>query len=669
MRIYYQESEYDCGVSVTRSLINHFLGKNISRTEIFDQLNISAQGLSIFELEEINKKYGIHLESYRVSLQELQKSDIQEFFVILLYRNHSEHFAIAKKRGKALILYDSTMGKIHMNFQQLAPIFAEKILLIQKIDTNSPAPLINYSESEISILQIHKLWKTTGISLLIFVFIILSFAIHKLIFEDVIQSHHWGNISAFIFLSLFLICIWSLGEYIKDIFYLQDKQWYLKNLYSLFFEKLENKKNYFFSKIGKNQLLLLHQHIQNISLFYGELLSSFISGILISATLTLYLVYLQPWFLVIILVMFALKFANYQFIKKWDSIQFSQTLQNSINVQKILFALNNFLKKEWNLHKFLFLNKSIKNEITAYQLTEKECNYKKILFSKLNFFITHAINIAIYIISCYLYFRNDISLSNMVLAGMIYSQLNIHLDKIISTGIHWEKCMESLKQFKHFLFNDNITEKNKMNISLPAVIALKELNYHNGVKTIFHNLNLEIYPDTFLMGSSGIGKSTLYKLISSKLPNALNSVFFNKIAISDISEKCFNQLIIYQNSQTESKEFNWAELVQYVNSDQIEKIHVLIDKIGISYGQNPATYKLSDGQRQFINLLNLLKFSQKILLLDEVTSHINHEIKQEVFKTIFPILKTRNFVICSDHNTEFSEFFKHQINLNQILEA
>ena len=191
MKIYYQESEHDCGVSVTRSLINHFLKKEVSRTELFDQLNIRDRGISIFELESINKKYGIHLEAYKLSIKELQQNPLTGFFVMLLYRNNSEHFVIAKKYRSSCLLYDSELGRFRVNYQQLASIFSGKILLVEKIDSSSKSRIVvNYAEKELSILKLPRLVRNILLELIVFFTLIVSFAINKLVFEDVIQSHH-----------------------------------------------------------------------------------------------------------------------------------------------------------------------------------------------------------------------------------------------------------------------------------------------------------------------------------------------------------------------------------------------------------------------------------------------------------------------------------------------
>ncbi|AHC39802.1 ABC transporter ATP-binding protein [Mycoplasma ovis str. Michigan] len=669
MKIYYQESENDCGISVTRSLINHFLKKEVSRTEIFNQLNISERGISIFELETVNKKYGIHLEAYKLSIKELQKNPLQGFFVMLLYRNNSEHFVIARKLQNSCILYDSELGKLRVNYQKLASIFSGKILLVEKIDSSDKSKiLVNYSEKEISILKFPKLLRNISLELIVFFLLITSFSINKLIFEDVMQSQYLGNIASIIFVTMLVVLIWSLLEYIKSIYYLKDRQWYFKELYGVLIDRLEKKKNYFFSKLSENQYLMIKEYSETISLFYSELLSILVSSVIIASLISLYLIYLQFWFLVLIIVLILTKTINFYIVHKLDNTGIEKLLKHNVNIQKLIFKLNQFLKTEWDFSKFSLLNSSLSSEISDWQLTDQFFQSRKTLFLKLNFFMTQLINCSIYFIGAYLYLQKNITIATLISSGLAYMQLSNALDKLILNSFHWTKYSNAVTQFKHLLFNDNLPEVRenlKVRTISPKFIEIKGLTYHNGEKIIFNNLNLLIYPNSFIYGPSGIGKSTLYKLISAQLPDSIGSIFINGTSLSNLWENSLNKLVIYQNSKSEPLEFDWIKLRQSLIGEKLELLLYLASQIGIYDYQNLSGKELSDGQRQFANCLYLCTLSGKILLLDEVTSHINSSIREIVFEHLFPIIFQKNFVICSEHNLELKKFFVNHIDLEQ----
>ncbi|AFO52470.1 ABC transporter ATP binding protein [Candidatus Mycoplasma haematolamae str. Purdue] len=665
MKIFYQEAENDCGISVTRSLIHHFFNREITRTELSDQLSLSPKGISIFELETLNRKYGIHLEGYQLSIEELQKLDIKDFFVVLLFRNNQEHFAIAKKNKGGVTLYDSELGRFSLNYQRLGTIFSGKILLIEKVDTKENLPLVVSTSKEFSALQLPKLWRNTLLELTVFLFLVISFSINSLIFRETLQDSNLGNIPSIIFITFLLISAWTLAEYIKEIYYLKDKQWYTKYLYQVLLEKLEAKKNYFFSKLPKNQLLMVGQYISNLSTFYGELLSSLIANVVISLCLTIYLVYLHIWFLALIALLVSIKALNYFISKRLDLLQLSLSWKNNISIQKTLFTLNHFTKHEWNYQGLLSLTSSLREEVGKYQLEDKVFQTRKILFSKANFFLTNGLNISIYIVGCYLYFHRSLTAASLILSGVVFVQFNSSIEKLFHISLQWAKSLSSMKQFKLFLFNDNYSEEKKVEVGLPSSIELRDLNYHNGRKDVFESFNLTIFPNTFLTGSSGIGKSTLYRLIASKLPDCTSSIFFDGVAIEDISEECFNRLVIYQNSKTEPRDFDWSRLSSYLLPDQVDVVRKLTAELGIYIGSQEQ--KFSEGQRQFVNLLSLLQYSNKLFLLDEVSSHINREIKEKIYQKLFPIFSSRNFLICCEHDLSLKKYFPNHLNLDQLL--
>lgn len=140
MIITYQNHENHCGICVINSLIKHYF-KTSDFNEILTNANINSNGLNIFEFESLCLKYGILAETYETNIIELEKLNINNYFVLVIYNNNNNHFVIAKKIKNGIKIYDSAKGKYVLDYQQLSKIFANIFIKISKIKSKQPTRL------------------------------------------------------------------------------------------------------------------------------------------------------------------------------------------------------------------------------------------------------------------------------------------------------------------------------------------------------------------------------------------------------------------------------------------------------------------------------------------------------------------------------------------------
>lgn len=76
---------------------------------------------------------------------------------------------------------------------------------------------------------------------------------------------------------------------------------------------------------------------------------------------------------------------------------------------------------------------------------------------------------------------------------------------------------------------------------------------------------------------------------------------------------------------------------------------------------NLKIQNISSGQAQFINLVLLLQLKNKLIILDEATSHIDKKIKNIIFQTLIDKIAQNNFLICTEHDLAIADFFKQKI--------
>ena len=200
------------------------------------------------------------------------------------------------------------------------------------------------------------------------------------------------------------------------------------------------------------------------------------------------------------------------------------------------------------------------------------------------------------------------------------------------------------------------------------------------------NINLEFRKGeiTMIIGSNGSGKSTLLSCIAnlSKYEGliTLDNIDIKKIKNIDFRKKMG---IVFQNPNNQvifNKVYDDIKftLENLEVCDYEEKIKETLKLVGMEKHINSNPYNLSMGERQRVALASVLATDKEFLLLDEVTSMIDYNGKQEIYKLIKKLKKDNlgiimttnivdeliyadNIVIINDNHTIKGVYKKEEI--------
>jgi putative hydroxymethylpyrimidine transport system ATP-binding protein len=152
-------------------------------------------------------------------------------------------------------------------------------------------------------------------------------------------------------------------------------------------------------------------------------------------------------------------------------------------------------------------------------------------------------------------------------------------------------------------------------------------------RVLFRDLELNITANeiTCLLGASGVGKSTILRLIAGLDTGAK---FTGNITASD--QKEISSRIAYMAQGGEL--FPWLSVIDNVmlgaklrgeKSDETRALNV-IDKVGLSGHINKKPAKLSGGEQQRVSLARTLMEDRSIVLLDEPFSALDAKTRSEM---------------------------------------
>lgn len=186
-------------------------------------------------------------------------------------------------------------------------------------------------------------------------------------------------------------------------------------------------------------------------------------------------------------------------------------------------------------------------------------------------------------------------------------------------------------------------------------IILKDLVCgYNNFSTPILNLNIVYGSKIQITGKNGSGKTTLINTILGKI-EPLNG---NVIVGSAVKLGIISQDTININSKCTVIEY----LTNKKDNIDLSLIFILLDKFGINYTDKDKIYNtLSPGERTKVNLVKIALDKINVLILDEVTNHLD----KEAIDLIFELISLYNGTIISiSHNRKYNEIFNADICLD-----
>ena len=173
-------------------------------------------------------------------------------------------------------------------------------------------------------------------------------------------------------------------------------------------------------------------------------------------------------------------------------------------------------------------------------------------------------------------------------------------------------------------------------------IEYKNIKFNINDKEIIKNLNLIIKAkeNLFITGESGVGKSTIFKLLLGYYNLAGGNILINNKNIELLNINNIRNLITYV-SQNEKLFTNSIYNNLSLICDEKEKIIKALNTVEFNYSNFGLDYlieengiNLSGGERKKIILERALLKSKQIIILDECFNEIDNNIERKIIKNI-----------------------------------
>ncbi|GBU12892.1 iron export ABC transporter ATPase [Enterobacterales bacterium] len=175
------------------------------------------------------------------------------------------------------------------------------------------------------------------------------------------------------------------------------------------------------------------------------------------------------------------------------------------------------------------------------------------------------------------------------------------------------------------------------------------LNHHPLLEPISFDLNPGEF--TLLTGPSGSGKSTLLKIIASLLTQTGGTIRFKGEDITRLKPETYRQQVSYCFQTPtlfgDTVRDNLA-LPYEIRGKKMDdgKVKEWLTRVNLSADMlDKRTQELSGGEKQRVSLLRNLQFLPEVLLLDEITSALDEENKQNINQIIAGLVAEQQLAV------------------------
>jgi ABC-type polar amino acid transport system ATPase subunit len=197
------------------------------------------------------------------------------------------------------------------------------------------------------------------------------------------------------------------------------------------------------------------------------------------------------------------------------------------------------------------------------------------------------------------------------------------------------------------------------------MLKINQLIKTFGTKKILNNISLAVKKGEIavFLGSSGVGKSTLLRLL-----NNLESADSGTISLNDKTldlatintthtvGMVFQHFNLFDHLTVEQNITLPLEKILKKNASDAQKLaHHLLQRYGLLDKNNKYAFQLSGGQKQRLAIARAIAMEPKIMCLDEPTSALDPVLTSYVANNIQQLATDGYIVLVATHDTDLIE--------------
>ena len=663
MKGVYQQSLKDCGVACLLTIIKYYKGNNTFENVRY-LTKCNNNGTSALNIVNASKKLGFDCKGIKCNYEYLEKIVMPCICHIELFNGYNHFIVLNKVNKKYVKVFYPEKGNKKLLKEEFNKIWTKNVI---ELIPNRKLDVIQTEKNNLlkKIIK-ENIYLYLFILILSFIFLCLNI-LNNYYFKTLLDNNNYIYI---LIIFVIIILLKEISNFIRNKIIMKLQYNVETYLYNNTHKKLLSLPIYYFNSRSKGDIITKFYDLEYIKdLLIQVPFTLFIDLFLIIITiLILYFInstLLKMFFLIIILYVLILKIFN----KKIKNMVMINQEKNSFKNSILLENINNIYSiKNMNIENYR--NNIFNKSLISYCDSVK--NYEK----KYNFIILMK-NLVLYIGTAYIIFygiiltKNEIILlSELILFNSLIIYIVEPLNNLFNIIPLLKNSINALKRIDEIFLIENKVKNEKI---IKYDITINNLCFsYDGYKNILKNFSYYIKENEKLVviGDSGIGKSTLFKIINSEYEIENNMIYIgskdinlidtsNVISYVSQDEKLFNDTL-YNNIVLNNDYKEMDEILKITGINKLlYKKNINLDTLIGQEGLN-----LSKGERQRIILARVLLKKSKILILDEALNGIDEVEEKNILKSIKEKFNDKTIIYIT-HNINICNIFDQVLNFNQ----
>ena len=485
------------------------------------------------------------------------------------------------------------------------------------------------------------------------------------------RNMHTIILSILIFVSIPLlhICIKSIFNYFAIVFARNKGNEYAIQL----MEKLIHQPLRFFDTHNSIELLTESgRELSNLLLFYIKDISSYYSAILSSVIIFIILCSYHPVIGVFQILFLPLSIIPVRFIHiKLEGLVNNVLEKNAKNNQlkADIFKNIDYIKSN-NLETF-YINKIKENNDAVVSVWGSVASMESLAGVWINGFMTSLFTgLSFGIVALLMMYTTQLTVGTIISVVSYCELLYSYLNTVFSTEIEKGKFKGEFTKTKELFELDFDTSRNQHPFSFKRAIQFHKVDFQYTNTRILKELTMVLpaHKWTVILGESGVGKSTILKLIEKFYTEYEGKIMVDDISLKDIDNHDLRSKVAYLSqspslfpgsirsnlavgNDTITDEMIWGVLETVNMKEYVSSLDDALDTDVFEAGKIMST-----GQKQRLCIARALLRNVEIYLLDEITSNVDPENTQLILSYFKELSKDGKTIISVTHDREYIPF-------------
>ena len=235
--------------------------------------------------------------------------------------------------------------------------------------------------------------------------------------------------------------------------------------------------------------------------------------------------------------------------------------------------------------------------------------------------------------------------------------------RIIEHDFEIAEFTANMKRVSDIIESDEMEKFGNDKYQIKGKIKIENLTfkYDLSENNVLNNINILIKPHTqnAIVGPSGVGKTTIFKLLTKELTNYEGKIEFDETEINKLNKESFRNSISIVNQ--EPILFNMtikenllmanenATDTEIINACKLANIDSYIEELPNKYDEviTENSTNFSVGQKQRIAIARAILRDTPIILFDEATSALDNYSKNKIKETMTKLSKYKTIIMIS----------------------